>query len=79
MIGAVGVSGDTSCADHNVAWRVRSALGLGKVPGSVSPNKDDGIIYDIANGASNDGFGHPTWGGKEAVVATAIGAGAVVK
>src|SRR5579871_5000654 len=26
-IGALGVSGDTSCADHNVAWRVREALG----------------------------------------------------
>src|SRR5437763_16013080 len=23
VIGAIGVSGDTSCADHNVAWRVR--------------------------------------------------------
>jgi uncharacterized protein GlcG (DUF336 family) len=24
----VGVSGDTSCADHNIAWRVRANLGL---------------------------------------------------
>jgi ATP diphosphatase len=24
IVGALGVSGDTSCADHNVAWRVRS-------------------------------------------------------
>jgi uncharacterized protein GlcG (DUF336 family) len=79
VIGAVGVSGDTSCADHNVAWRVRKALGLGKVPGGVSPTKDDGIIYDIANGASKGGFGHPTCGGKEADVATSIGSGAVAK
>ena len=21
LIGAIGVSGDTSCADHNIAWR----------------------------------------------------------
>ena len=77
-VGAVGVSGDSSCADHNIAWRVRKALGLDKVPAGVSPNKDDGIIYDIADGASKGGFGHPTCGGKEADVATEIGAGAIV-
>ncbi len=75
IIGAVGVSGDTSCADHNVAWRVRKALGLGKGPGGVSPNKDDGIIYDITNGTSKSGFGHPSCGGKEAEIAANIGAG----
>jgi uncharacterized protein GlcG (DUF336 family) len=78
-VGAVGVSGDSSCADHNIAWRVRTALGLGKVPGGVSPNKDDGIIYDIVAGASKGGFGHPTCGGKEPDVAKEIGAGAVVQ
>jgi uncharacterized protein GlcG (DUF336 family) len=30
VIGAVGVSCDTSCADHNIAWRVRKTLGRGK-------------------------------------------------
>ena len=78
-IGALGVSGDTSCADHNIAWRVRKALGLDKVPAGVSPNKDDGIIYDIAAGASKGGFGHPTCGGKEADIAKEMGAGAVVQ
>ncbi|HET7715662.1 MAG TPA: heme-binding protein [Bauldia sp.] len=77
-IGAIGVSGDTSCADHNIAWRVREALGLGEVPAGVSPNKDDGIIYDIAGGASQGGFGHPACGGNEAAVAEEIGAGAIV-
>ena len=24
MVGGIGVSGDTSCADHNIAWRVRA-------------------------------------------------------
>src|SRR5213075_1094071 len=28
IVGAVGVSGDTSCADHFIAWRVRNGLGL---------------------------------------------------
>lgn len=27
-IGALGVSGDTSCRDHAFAWRIRSALGM---------------------------------------------------
>ena len=58
VIGAVGVSGDTSCADHNIAWRVRDALELDNVPNS------DNIIFDLdANGASASGFGHPTCGG----------------
>jgi uncharacterized protein GlcG (DUF336 family) len=77
-IGAVGVSGDTSCADHNVAWRVRDAAGMGNVPAGVSPNGDDGIIYDITAGASAGGFGHPNCGGGEADIAVEIGAGAVV-
>jgi uncharacterized protein GlcG (DUF336 family) len=70
-IGALGVSGDTSCADHNVAWRVREALGLGaaNVPGGVSGDNKDKIIYDIdANGHSAGGFGHPTCGNKEVTV-----------
>lgn len=28
VLGAIGVSGDSSCADHNIAWRVRHKLGL---------------------------------------------------
>ena len=76
VIGALGVSGDTSCADHNIAWRVRKALNLDAVPAGVSPAKNDGIIYDInALGKSKGGFGHPTCGGKEVNVATSIAAG----
>jgi hypothetical protein len=30
IVGGVGVSGDTSCIDHNVGWRIRNALGLHK-------------------------------------------------
>jgi len=64
-IGAIGVSGDTSCTDHAVAWETRHALGLDYVPGGVSPAGDDNIIYDITPqagqmpGVSAGGFGHP--------------------
>jgi uncharacterized protein GlcG (DUF336 family) len=76
VVGAIGVSGDSSCADHNVAWRVRKALGLGTVTGGVSAHKDDGIVYDLdAAGVSKSGWGHPACGGSEVDVAIAIGAG----
>ena len=76
VVGALGVSGDSSCADHNVAWRVRKALSLGTVGGGVSANKDDGIVYDIDSaGISKSGWGHPTCAGTEPDVATSIGAG----
>jgi uncharacterized protein GlcG (DUF336 family) len=74
--GALGVSGDTSCADHNVAWRVRHAIGLDHVPSGVSPNMKDAIIYDIGlTGTSRSGFGHPTCNGKEAAIADDLGGG----
>jgi uncharacterized protein GlcG (DUF336 family) len=70
VIGAVGVSGDTSCADHNIGWKLRDALGLDFVPGGVSVTGDDNIIYDIGvDGVSESGFGHP----ECSVAATAIG------
>jgi uncharacterized protein GlcG (DUF336 family) len=45
LIGAVGVSGDTSCADHNISWRTRHSLLLDFVPGGVSVAGDDNINY----------------------------------
>lgn len=61
VLGAVGVSGDTACTDHIIAWGIRSALHLDAVPGGVSGSGDDNIIHDIAeNGKSAGGFGHPT-------------------
>ena len=60
VLGGIGVSGDSSCADHNIAWRMRETLGFTRVPGGVSGAKDDNIIYDIeATGKSASGFGHP--------------------
>jgi uncharacterized protein GlcG (DUF336 family) len=40
LIGALGVSGDTSCTDHIVAWKVRDALGLDNVLTGVSATGD---------------------------------------
>jgi uncharacterized protein GlcG (DUF336 family) len=45
LVGAIGVSGDTSCADHNIAWRARRKLNLDYVPGGVGVNGDDNINY----------------------------------
>lgn len=76
VAGALGVSGDSSCADHNVAWRVRHFLGLDHVKAGVSPNMKDAIIYDIGpNGKSPSGFGHPKCSGKEDQIAVDLGAG----
>jgi len=45
LIGAIGVSGDTSCADHNIVWRTRHTLNLDFVPGGISAASDDNINY----------------------------------
>lgn len=72
VVGAIGVSGDTSPADHNIAWKVRHELKLDFVPGGVSATKDDNIIFDIENGASAGGFGHPTGLGNEDEIGKAL-------
>jgi uncharacterized protein GlcG (DUF336 family) len=70
VIGGVGVSGDSACADHNIAWKVRDALELDFVPAGVADGgADDNIIYDITDGVSAGGFGHP----ECAAAATTIG------
>jgi len=80
VIGGVGVSGDTSCADHNAALRGRDNLvaasaadepleGVyGNNPASGGQYADN-IIYDIKKGVSKSGLGHPACagGGEEAV------------
>jgi uncharacterized protein GlcG (DUF336 family) len=77
-VGALGVSGDSSCADHNVAWRMRQALQLDKVPAGVSPNHNDQILYDLLpDKSSASGYGHPKCAGSEADIAVQIGAGVV--
>ena len=51
-VGGLGVSGDTSCADHEIAKRVRQSAGL-------APNglPSDDILYSSVDGPSP--FAHP--------------------
>lgn len=79
LLGAVGVSGDSSCADHNIAWRLRDGLGMDYLPGGVAPVGDNIILDPLMP------FGHPTCtgaaniGDNEAVVlACPIGDGQTV-
>lgn len=69
LLGALGVSGDSSCADHNIAWKLRSELNLDTVPAGVSPTGDDNIVNDITNGISASGWGHPTCTEESATIA----------
>ncbi len=73
LIGAVGVSGDASCADHNIAWKTRHALGFDYVPAGVADGgADDNIIYDIVNGVSASGFGHPTCSAAATIIGDSL-------
>lgn len=72
ILGALGVSGDSSCADHNIAWRMRNSLKLDYVPAGVAKDKSDQIIYDIASGKSASGWGHATCGGSESGVVRSL-------
>lgn len=90
LLGGLGVSGDTSCADHNIAYRTRAALNLDYVPAGVSPDpaRRDNIIFDITPqgggdaapgagqmpGVSASGFGHPSCHGYS-VAGNGISAG----
>jgi uncharacterized protein GlcG (DUF336 family) len=86
LIGAVGVSGDSSCADHNIAWRTRNILNLDFVPAGVSGDAThkDNAVYDITPqpgqmpGVSPSGWGHPSCHGYNAAgnaIDTALAAG----
>lgn len=78
VIGAVGVSGDSSCADHNIAWRVREEVRLGT--GNV-PEGDNGLPTDAINytcpGEEVGGFDHPLCGGTEDSIGFNMGAASV--
>jgi hypothetical protein len=41
-VGTLGVSRDTSCTDHMVAWRVRNALGVDSLNGVPGVSGDPG-------------------------------------
>ncbi len=80
IVGGLGVSGDSSCADHNIAWRVRNILQLDYLPGGVSgdANRPDNIVYDIATlpgqstGVSAGGWGHPTCSAAATAIAPTL-------
>jgi uncharacterized protein GlcG (DUF336 family) len=78
LVGGLGASGNTSCADHNIAWRVRNKLGMDQVPDGPTSQHNDAIVYDVVNGKSQSGFGHPTCGRNAPDVAKQIGAGIMV-
>ena len=52
VIGGLGVSGDTACADHAIAFRMRR---LASLDGTPSP---DNIVY-LAPGDLPHDLGHP--------------------
>lgn len=59
LIGGLGISGDTSCTDHEIAKRVRNSLGLNPAGGATA----DDIVYSPPDPPSV--FAHPvclnTW------------------
>jgi uncharacterized protein GlcG (DUF336 family) len=63
LVGGLGVSGDTSCADHNIAWRTRNNLHLDYVPAGVSGDtaRPDNINYQglVAPDTLANDFSHP--------------------
>jgi hypothetical protein len=52
-IGGLGLSGDTACADHSTAWRLRDLLGMKPTAG------DDSMTLDDAAGHPHRVLGEP--------------------
>lgn len=67
LLGALGLSGDTSCADHIIAWKLRAALNLDYVPAGVSAAGNDNIVFD-----REDVYGHPACGLGESDIAPTL-------
>jgi uncharacterized protein GlcG (DUF336 family) len=67
LVGALGISGDTSCTDHIVAWKLRKALHLDFLPGGVSPTGDDNMVHDPASG-----WFHPVCSDSERAIVDAL-------
>jgi hypothetical protein len=80
LLGALGVSGDSSCADHNIAWKTRHGLALDYVPAGVSGDlmRPDNIVYDITPqpgqmpGVSAGGWGHPICSAASTTIAAGL-------
>ena len=77
LVGGLGVSGDSSVADHIIAWKIRHALNRDNVPSGVSPTGDDNMVLDIAPDAnghpvSASGWGHPKTSDAAAAIVNAL-------
>jgi uncharacterized protein GlcG (DUF336 family) len=63
LLGGIGLSGDTSCTDHIIAWKLRHALNLDDVPAGVAttPAPGDGTTDNIIfpKNQKLEGFEHP--------------------
>lgn len=66
VIGGLGVSGDTACADHAIAYTMRILLKLNHIPSGVGLNGTDNILYAPA-GTTPTGFQHPHCGASDIV------------
>lgn len=71
-VGAIGVSGQSRCTDHLIAWKVRNKLADGafvntNIPFGFSPTGTDALVLDVTPdptgsggpGHSPSGLGHP--------------------
>jgi uncharacterized protein GlcG (DUF336 family) len=59
VIGGLGVSGDTSCADHAIAYTMRHLAGLDKIPAGPNSEKNDNIEYLAPGEPPDTGFKQP--------------------
>jgi len=82
LVGGLGVSGDTSCGDHVVAWRVRHELCLDYVPSGVNGVTlgvtDDNIIFAETPSTSGVLFSHPICPGMGNDIVDAVSANNVI-
>ena len=58
VIGGLGVSGDSACADHVIAYRMRKQVALDRIPGGVGSKGTDDIDY-LGSTPTPTGFQHP--------------------
>jgi hypothetical protein len=67
LIGAIGVSGDSSCADHVIAWKVRDCAEPRSRAGGVNSRRPRAGQHHLRHrtnmaaidAASASGWGHP--------------------
>lgn len=64
VIGGLGLSGDSACADHVIAYRMRRLAGLAPTLPGVGPGGTDNIAYAVG-GSGPTGFQHPRCGASD--------------